>query len=218
MIAEYALYCEDGLIWYWKSNTPGEKVGGFKDRAMQHDHPRYGCDNPITRLCLSRQLRQETSSLWTKVNTVCFSSQEESPHSFKIRNQKAVTDYDYFFKHDTTRTLARIPTVILEVFTITHDMAAMCSLSEVTLGGRHPEIRVIETGFSLDCHSRHGARRFRSFMRMMEKAIRKCESVTGKRIWKVYPITSSPEFMECLRKFLSPEDLSSALDFIEKGI
>ena len=224
IIAEYALASEEGLFWYWKTESTGKKTGGFKNR-FQQPQTRWLAEwhyvNPITLLYLSRQLQQETSNLWARVNTLHFDGSQTAYTGDRTSAVSAVRAYEYFIRHHVTRNLPRIPTVVIDVPMFSRSNAAMCKLSEVTQHGRHPEIRVIEFSFgsTLEVGSEKG--RAQSFWKRLQEvkvSIGESETLFPKRIWKIYPSRRSPRLLECLQKYLAPEDFKIAFDCIEHGL
>jgi len=215
MIAEYALASEEGLFWYWKAKYYAKRVGAFIDRQT------YDRDHHITRLCLSRQLRQETSNLWTRVNTVHFDGSQDAYTSSRTSAMSAVEDYEYFIRHHTKRTLSRIPTVVINVCMYNYNNAAMRKLYKVTQHGQHPEIRVIEFSFGSTLEVGSEKDRAQSFWKRLQEvkvSIGESESLFPKRIWKIYPSRRSPRLLECLQKYLAPEDFKIAFDCIKHGL
>jgi hypothetical protein len=223
IIAEYALSYEEGLRWEWKCPMiPGKMVGFFKDRATSANGRPIYRDDPTTRLCISRQLRNETSRLWAKckTTTLYFDGILQMPGIEHGNVFNAVEACRYFIHHKKTGQLARTPSLALEGKCFSYMLHAMMNLSSFTWFKPELNIRVIERLFAhIWVLDQQDAQRFWSVVEKTSRCIQRCEELPLPRVWKVYPSEIRHRYdLERLRLYLTAAEFEVVRKFIDNGM
>ncbi|KAF1919496.1 hypothetical protein BDU57DRAFT_546143 [Ampelomyces quisqualis] len=217
MVAEYALSYDGGLTWRWKCETPGTRVGGFVDKQYYYDKTHY--QNPLTRLCVSRQLRDETSQLWLKSAVLHFdgANQGLTPQP-GIWSDRSVEAYTFFSQHPKTKSMAKIPTVMMDAIDLPLHVRAMRQLTAVTQESRLSDIRVVQCVRSNVLLNIINLEHLRGALRIIQRNVRKHDATSLlERCWRVYPGAGARCHLGLFRKHLSAEDFALTVAWMENG-
>ncbi|KAH7392440.1 hypothetical protein DE146DRAFT_141026 [Phaeosphaeria sp. MPI-PUGE-AT-0046c] len=228
IIAELALTYEDGLIWHWKSGTAGQRVGHFVTRRPKGSKDVTHHGNAITLLCLSRQLREETSDLWLRNATLYFDGYHmpdpESPpnRDWEFPCHRAVCAYEFFTTHPRTQEIARLPPMILIPSYFGNHGGVVRRLLRITQDPRLSDTRIIAP-----CEHA-GEEAVRDSMKKYSRGVYINEGNFGwadgwaggaglRRNWRIWPDPEFAKWIEKIREEISEEQYLASIDYIENG-
>jgi hypothetical protein len=217
IVAEYALSYDKGLMWRWKCETPGKMVGGFVDKQSYYDKTYY--QNPLTRLCVSRQLRKETSQLWLKSAVLHFdgANQGLTPQP-GIWCDRSVDAYTFFSQHPKTISMAKIPPVVMDAVDLSMHVRVMRHLTGVTQETRLSNIRVVQRVRSDALLKLGNLENLRGVMLCIERNAAKHDATSPlTRCWKIYPGAGVRRHLGLLREHMSATDFALTLAWIDSG-
>lgn len=177
---------------------------------------------PLNKLCLSRQLQQETPRMGLKVNTLYFTGglldkdfdiddDFDPGHSL----ERAIDDYDFFSKHPITIGLPALRYIRSTALMFKFNGDVFRKLNQVTANCKDSySPRVYELGWGegrrILAYKGEMGRDYMSFFRRFDG------QYPG-RTWRLYPYIWKGE-IDKVRKDISAAEFQLALDFINNGI
>jgi hypothetical protein len=219
MIAEYALAYNGGLDWYWKEKD-GTRIGRLKPAYCFKRNPEDFCPTQV--LCLSRQLYEETSQIWLKVNTLNFDGDEDklifNAQTYDSVFGEAIDNFEFFLRHLSPEQVAKIQTVAIQGMNVTESPNTVQRIFSLTSMDICYDVQVIDTRWhytaditdTVDCAS--------EFMEKGGEIQAWLQCNIKDRGWRVYPYCRGGKDKYSLRYHLSAVDFQIARDYIRNGI
>lgn len=220
MIAKYALAYPEGLMWHWKSEQPGRMVGTFKSMEQREDRGVAYYDNPLTRLCLSRALRQEMFGVGVKDTVLYFDGDNLEAEDTRDDPElwRAVEACEFFLSRLTPGGPASVPKIYITAGSFAMYPAVLVKLT--MLAKRSPRISVIDYGLEIwpPCDKTAHADDFCSRLAYTKNRLQQQGFPPDKRTWRVFPPDETHLHIETFKEHMSATDLEAAKDLIENGI
>lgn len=224
-IAELALTYEHGLIWHWKSETPGHRIGHFVVRQIKRNKYETHCDDPLTSMCISRQLRKETSNLWLKTAVLYFDGQDapdpDSPPDgvWNPRCRRAVCAYEFFTTHQRTQQLPCLPPMILNPIYFGALPSVVRQLLDITQDPRLSDTRVVTPcAYAGEEAVRHSMKMYAKQVFLSRDSMHWADGLGVKRNWRIWPDPEFAKWIEDIREEISEQQYAASIDCIENGI
>ncbi|KAH7065695.1 hypothetical protein BKA63DRAFT_585621 [Paraphoma chrysanthemicola] len=209
------------LIWHWKSEEPGKRVGTFKSRDTRDDCDPEFQDDPFTRVCLSSELRHEMPTILSGCPTLIFDG--DDPEDCDTRefscSIRAVEACEFFLSKTTIGDLGHKLKIIIETNGITG--AELTTLTKLSgLLQLYPQVRVVELGLGLGQKTvkRSDLRLFGKELTYKRERLENRGFSIDVRTWRIHMAEEAHLHIEALREILSETEFNNAKDFIENGI
>jgi hypothetical protein len=218
MIAEYALAYKGGLDWYW-TEKDGTRIGRLKPVYSSEYNPETVC--PLQMLCLSRQLRQETSQIWLKVNVLNFDGDidERDRRNLAITSDslfgEALDSFEFFHRRINPAQFAMIQTVTIKGFGIADAPNAVQRIPSVRCWNPHYNLRIIDQHWYCFLDTKNCAAGFMEKGRVIQASLRRNIEA---RDWRVFPHLMEESEKEWLRGHLSDAEFEVGLSYIRDGV
>jgi hypothetical protein len=136
-------------MWHWNSEQPDKRVGNFKSLKQWEDRGVAYHDNPLTRLCLSRALRQEMFGVGVRDTALYFDGVDLEEDDTRDDDElwRAVEACEFFLSRLTPGSPASVPKIYITAGAFALYPAILVKLT--MLAKRSPRISVIEYGLEL---------------------------------------------------------------------
>lgn len=217
MIAKYALKYENGLIWRWMEQPDGRRIGRFCDpRVIDACKGDFG--HPVDKLCLSRQLYQETAQMWFTINVLCFDGNHShlSNYQWTPTIKLALSDWTFFLSHGSAINAIKLDFTIYG-HSVEKYPTELLKLSALTMSSLHINLRLIDFGWHVGQRTRRGVLDFMKHGTTNLTSSRLDELVGAERRWRVFPTVFTRYELQVAAQNFSEDEHQLMLDWIENG-
>ncbi|KAF2634517.1 hypothetical protein P280DRAFT_238840 [Massarina eburnea CBS 473.64] len=232
IIAEHALYYEDGLEWRWKSYSKERKVGTFYEDSESTSMTANL--NPLALVC--KKLHHETKNIVFKVNVLGFSSiamdvgiPDNELYDDSIENdfENPMEAWDHFREHADDLTLAAVRQVKISCCILWPEhpcsdpvMQRRLSQLEIAAVGTPHAHFVLDPSWELYPAEKEDTEDVAHFLEegdLIEASVWK-HSLTNKRTWRVRVSYTSEKHVARVREYVPESRQEKALSWLENGI